>query len=695
MLTTPSTPQRPDLHAPIIDFKVLRPELITPGYVFIAPYRNLDPGPYIYDNYGELVWSGAGSSGPKTAHNPHVCQYAGRDHLCYFQGEQHQGFARGHGVIMDRQYRIVKTVESSGAGASSDMHEFRIAPYSDGKRALMTVYQPRQYDLTTNPRFNTERGMGWIVEGVFQEVDIASGEVVFEWRSLDHVDPGESWTMPGTTDTSGDGLHELSPWDYFHLNSIDKNEEGDYLLSARHVSAIYKVSGKDGSIVWQLGGANPSFEQENFVFSYQHDAKWISENETHTVFSFYDNASNTFNNTNKFSHGWIISIDHQAKKATMIKEWGAPESEGGLLSGSQGSLQLLPGGGCHIGWGEHSYFSEHTEDGEATMYGVLATRPSNVMIYRSTKWNWTAQPLTKPALWTYSRTGKGKMVFYVSWNGATEVKAWKFLTGKSSSGPWKLAQKKDKKGFETVLHMDEYHEWAYAQALDANGDVLEESVIARTFVPSKGLQQYCGDDDCQSGHRVNDEDYTDLLDAVDVDQQTLSTNRGFDTSHYYMNDTQKVALPETEEENLIQSSASRVANTPAATATITVTTSFSAPTAASDSSSSTTTDQTTPSSSSSGSSGSYVTSSLFILLVGVVAGFLLALFSTFLYRHGALRRFEPVVEKLSAGAAKRAWGSNGGTGTGGRGRYAAVGQENEMEGMESGSRGRRGEGEGY
>ena len=32
--------------------KILRPELVTPGYIFMAPYRNRDPGPYIYDNFG-------------------------------------------------------------------------------------------------------------------------------------------------------------------------------------------------------------------------------------------------------------------------------------------------------------------------------------------------------------------------------------------------------------------------------------------------------------------------------------------------------------------------------------------------------------------------------------------------------------------------------------------------------------------
>lgn len=534
MLTFPS--QRPDLHAPIIDFSILRPELVTPGYIFLAPYRNLDPGPYIYDNSGQLVWSGAGSSGPKTAHTPRVCQYKGEDHLCYFQGEQHQGFARGHGVIMDKNYRIVKTIESSGAGASSDMHEFKMTPYTDGTTVLMTVYQPRQYDLTTNPRFNVQNGMGWIVEGVFQEIDIETGNVLFEWRSLDHVDPGLSWTLPQSTDTSGDGLHEQSPWDYFHINSVDKNQDGDYLISARHVSAIYKLSGVDGHIMWEMGGNNPTFEQTNFNFSYQHHARWIYENATHTILSFYDNASNTFNSTGKFSHGWIISLDHIANTATKIAQWGAPEEEGGLLSGSQGNMQLLPDGNCHIGWGEHPYFSEHTADGTPVMYAKLADRASNVMIYRSNKYNWTAQPLTKPSLWTFSRTGdrKSGMRFFVSWNGATEVRNWNFFTSEeSSTGPFTFIGNATKTGFETEYSFPSVAQWAYAEALDSEGRTLERSVIQRTFVPSPGLVNYCDDRGCQPSEKTPDGSRTGYEAKVLVDQKYLSPNRGFDTTHYY------------------------------------------------------------------------------------------------------------------------------------------------------------------
>ncbi|PNS15326.1 hypothetical protein CAC42_5497 [Sphaceloma murrayae] len=515
--------------------QILRPELVTPGYIFIAPYRNRDPGAYIYDNFGDLVWSSAGESGPKVAHAPHTCQYQGMPHLCFFQGEQHQGFARGHGTIMDQNYRVVKTVDSSGAGASADMHEFRMTPHSNGTSVLMTVYQPRMFDLTINPRFRIKGGMGWIVEGVFQEVEIHTGRVLFEWRSTDHIDPGLSYTFPATTDTSGDGLTEDTPWDYFHINSIDKNTDGDYLISARHVAGIYKLSGIDGHVIWQLGGANPSFNQTNFNFSSQHHARWLSENSTHTLLTFFDNASNTFNVTNRFSHGYVVSINHVHGTASVIKSYTAPDPSGGLSSGSQGNMQLLPGGNVHLGWGEHAYFSEHTFEGEPVQYGLLAQRESNVMIYRSYKFNWTGTPLTKPALWTYALAEDAQrgMAAYVSWNGATEVRRWNFYAGNSSTGPYGFIGTTEKRGFETSWRAPVVWGWMFAEAIDGNDRVLERSEISKTFVPSRTLRPFCDDWTCRRAERVEDQEFDgEKANRTVVDWEDLSPQRGWQGVYY-------------------------------------------------------------------------------------------------------------------------------------------------------------------
>ena len=435
---------------------------------------------------------------------------------------------------MDKNYRVVKTIDSAGAGASSDMHEFRITPYSGGETVLMTVYQPRMFDLMTNPRYKITGGMGWIVEGVFQEIEIDTGRVLFEWRSTDHLDPSLGYTLPATTDTSGDGLTENTPWDYFHINSIDKNEHGDYLISARHMAAIYKISGKDGRIMWELGGANPTFHQTNFNFSSQHHARWQSENGTHTVMSFFDNASNGVNHTDTWSQAYFITIDHVNNTATAFKTYNAPEPQGGLLSTSQGNVQLLPNGNVHIGWGEHAHFSEHTAEGSAIMYAKLANHWSNVMVYRSYKFPWVGQPLTKPALWTYSHMNDAEsgMVFYVSWNGATEVASWNFYASHNASGPYQLVGNTKKTGFETTSRYSNVTGWAFAEALDKHGNALDRSVIAKTFVPSAALAPYCNEWACEKAE--HNSDLNDLsFGYMETRPEYQSQNRGYDTSKYY------------------------------------------------------------------------------------------------------------------------------------------------------------------
>ena len=67
-----------------------------------------------------------------------------------------------------------------------------------------------QYDPSSNGIHN----VSWVLNGAFQEIDIATGAVLFEWNSLDHVPVTLSQVMPGTTDISGNGLTTDTAWDY-------------------------------------------------------------------------------------------------------------------------------------------------------------------------------------------------------------------------------------------------------------------------------------------------------------------------------------------------------------------------------------------------------------------------------------------------------------------------------------------------
>ncbi|KAJ5682606.1 hypothetical protein N7462_005771 [Penicillium macrosclerotiorum] len=480
---------RPDIYPPVFHIEHSEPDKLAPGYIFITPYEAQNPGPYIFDNKGELVWSGWGVSGPGNAHGMHVCKYKGADHLCFFQGNQQKGYCRGHGVILDNQYRIVRSVQPGGGMASSDMHEF--LPINDGKTALMTVYQQRQFDMTP---WNVKTGVGWLMESVFQEVDVETSKVLFEWRSLDHVDPSMSYTYPAHTDTSGTGLNVHEPWDYFHINSIDKNADGDYLVSSRHTCAIYKISGRDGSVIWRLHGAEPTFRNINFSFSQQHDARWLFENATHSVISLYNNGFNGFNRTHTYSAGMIILIDHVENTALQIRDY--KPRIGDLVSSSQGNLQRLPNKNAFIGWGNNPYVSEHDEAGNLVFWATFAR--DTVMNYRAQKFEWEGNPTDSPALWAYSRTAEpfSPTSFYVSWNGATRVKTWRFYGAHNMSGPYIFLDEVAKTGFETEYTNASFYLWTHVQAVDVNGVVLGQSELKYTFVPSPELRDFCQDATC-------------------------------------------------------------------------------------------------------------------------------------------------------------------------------------------------------
>ncbi|KAE8153910.1 MFS general substrate transporter [Aspergillus avenaceus] len=482
---------RPDLYPPVFTVEHSIPDKVTPGYIFLGPYEASNSGPYIYDNEGHLVWSGWGNSGPGNAHGMHVCKYKGEDHLCFFQGIQQNGYCRGHGVIMDNRYRIVKTVLPGGGMAASDMHEFM--PINDGKTALMTVYQQRQFDMSL---WNVKTGMGWLMESIFQEVDVETNEVLFEWKSLDHVDPTASYTFPGHTDTSGTGLDPRSPWDYFHINSIDKNKDGDYLISSRHTCAIYKISGQNGTVLWKLHGSDPSFTNINFSFSQQHDARWLNENGTHTLLSLYNNGYNGFNQTHPYSSGMTILINHVAKTAAQLRDYAPLNHD--MISSSQGNLQVLPNRHAFIGWGNNAYVSEHDEQGNLLFWGYVDK--DRIMNYRAQKFKWEGNPTDVPALWTYSRTTEPftPTTFYVSWNGATGVKYWRFYGATNMTGPYTLLNQVAKKGFETTHMFPRFYPWTYAEAVDLEGKVLAKSRQKYTFTPSPELQQYCAKENCNN-----------------------------------------------------------------------------------------------------------------------------------------------------------------------------------------------------
>ena len=282
------------------------------------------------------------------------------------------------------------------------------------------------------------------------------------------------------------------------MNALDKNAEGDYLISSRHTSTVYKVSGANGTILWRLGGMLSDFKLNNFNFSFQHDARFVSENATTTVLSIFDNASDGGKNSSAYSTGKIIALDYPKMTASLLSTYIPPDFQGKPLSSpSQGNLQLLSSGNRFMGWGSNIWVSEYTENGDPVLFATFSNFGTES--YRSYKFNFTAiLPNGSPDAFVYAQNNSAPTVYYMSWNGATEVRSWRIYGGATADvSKLQLLDEVPKKGFETIYTAPKYHAWSIVEAVAGNGSGLaNSSSFVSTFVPSTGLASLCDEGQC-------------------------------------------------------------------------------------------------------------------------------------------------------------------------------------------------------
>ena len=353
-------------------------------------------------------------------------------------------------MILDSSYREVKRVRA-GNGYMGDHHEFLITPEGT---ALITIYSPVSWDLSSIG--GPENGA--VLDGIAQEVDIATGKVLFEWHSLDHVGIEASYrALPE---------NEQMPFDYFHINSIDVDLDNNLLVSSRTTFAIYKIDRKTGRIIWKLGGKESDFEiGDGAWMRYQHDTRRHPDG-TITVF---DNGAVKKDDK---SYGLVLDPDEEEMTVSLVREYPDPS---GKVAAVMGNVQVLPSGGMFIGWGSDPLFSEFGEDGELLFNAVF---PPRVNSYRAFRFPWSGQPAEDPALAV--EPGDGELTLYASWNGATEVAAWQALAGPAPDRLKPLGPATPRAGFETAITVHTAEPYVGVQARDRSGRVLGTSAVART-----------------------------------------------------------------------------------------------------------------------------------------------------------------------------------------------------------------------
>jgi Arylsulfotransferase (ASST) len=428
-LTAPESVETPSLHyatrptwkLPALEVDRYADEL-APGFVFLAPFgSSSSAGPLVLDDAGQPVWFLPLAR--EQAYNFHVQEYQRRPVITWYESSGDALYG-GSCVLYDAEYREIKRVHG-GHGYACDLHEFLI---TSRDTALVAVANDVPYDLTSVGGSATSI----LTEGIVQELDIATGEVLFEWRSLDHVAPDESYRTE-VTDTGN--------VDYFHLNSIGVAPDGNLIVSARHTSTIYKVDRKSGAILWRLGGKRSDFTLgDGAAFNFQHDAR-AHEDGTLTLF---DNGATDSGagDVEPASRPLRLMLDEQARTATLEHVFAPPTPR---LATAMGNLQVLPDGGVFVGWGTAGAYTEFAPDGTVRLDAQFT---DGTMSYRAFRCPWTALPSTDPAV-AVERSGTGFAV-HASWNGATDVAYWQVRAG---TRPDRLEAKATsaRSGFETVV----------------------------------------------------------------------------------------------------------------------------------------------------------------------------------------------------------------------------------------------------
>jgi len=300
---------------------------------------------------------------------------------------------------------------------------------------------------------------GALIDSAVQEYDLRTGKLIHSWDALDHIPLSDS---RASLPTNG------FPWDAYHVNSINLPGDGTFVVSMRNTWAAYKVNIATGNIEWTLGGPHSSFKLgKGADFQWQHDV--IAYPGTPLVTMFDDHCcqitgGGTYVNPTSYSRGLALKLDPKAHTATLYGQYTHGRS---FNAEYMGSMQPMLNGNEVVGWGSAPFFSEYDSSGNVLLDARL---PGHDLSYRVTVQPWVGTPLYPPV--GAARRSKGTTVVYASWNGATEVRSWRVLTG---TGGGQTLAKATKSGFETAIPVSPSYKSFRVQALDAHGRAIGTS----------------------------------------------------------------------------------------------------------------------------------------------------------------------------------------------------------------------------
>ena len=288
-----------------------------------------------------------------------------------------------YGVLPDAGYEVftltgdvvktIITVDQGGVEHPTDHHDIVSLP--GGGSAVITYPLVDDQDLTAI-------GFGandTIAENVIQELN-AAGEVTWSWTAGDHFSYEEATFAQRFPPLGGYVGGEVDVW---HINSIDRVEGGDYVASARHLDAVFRIDHATEDVEWILGPLDDSVPNKSGAERLEivgdplggprrpHDARLNGD-----VLTMLDNRTAT----GQPARAVAYEIDAGAGTATLL--WSIPTSSGSSSFGL-GAHRVAADGSSLVTWGQGPV--PLFEEFDAARRSVLRFLQDGGFTYRVTK----------------------------------------------------------------------------------------------------------------------------------------------------------------------------------------------------------------------------------------------------------------------------------------------------------------------
>lgn len=302
------------------------------GYYFLSPYTSYASPLYerpllVLDRFGHTVFY---RIFPPGSHPIPSIDFKLQPNgwMSYFDLSRMKYF------FMDSTFVVVDSIGMTH-GFETDEHDVQVLP---DNHFLLFGLENRVMNLTSYHYFginhNQPGSANALVSGVvIQEFD-EQKDLVWEWKGHDHyqfqdVDP--VW------------LFSPLKVDWTHANAVEKDLDGNILVSLRHFNEITKIDYQTGDIIWRLGGRQNqfSFPNDPVRFTGQHDIRRISP----TRVSLFDNGQYT---NPQVCRAVEYELDETAKVATLVWEYIHDSS---MYSVACGNHQVIANGNHLVDFG--------------------------------------------------------------------------------------------------------------------------------------------------------------------------------------------------------------------------------------------------------------------------------------------------------------------------------------------------------